>query len=286
MINTSCNLRCEYCFFNGHFNEIEQPLYSIKHISESFDATNINWLIVITGGEPFLYPNFIELIKLLVNKHILVISSNLRSHDIYRLDEINDKSKILVLNASYHYGNQPKESKSIIDFTDKVKYLNSIGIEVLVTIVAYPSHIHDIPFIIGVLKDKGIEKIQILSYRGIYKGKIYPKSYDIDETELINNNSIDKVYANMTLSNTNFYRHYCEAGANFYFLNKDGFIQRCSLIHNSFGNLFKGSFEIQNQLKPCTVKECIDCYLGFLSVKGKKANRIYTRLEKMRVNKW
>lgn len=285
-INNSCNFKCEYCFNNGMFDPIKQPTYSIDLITSAYDKTNINWLIVISGGEPFLYPNFIELLKELTKKHTVAFSSNFSSNNLYRLNEIHDKSKILLVNASYHYEYRKKIKNGIPDFIDKVLYLQSIGIEVLVSHVNYPPFTENIPIQFKFLQEIGIKKLSALTFRSIYNGNKYPLSYNDSEIAIIDKYSIDLTESEIVRSKTNFYQQYCEAGMLFYFMNEAGDVRRCGSINKKFGNLFEGSFNIGNQLKPCTVKDCIDCYLGFLSVKEKKANIIQTFFEKKNESKW
>lgn len=53
-----CNFRCSYCFLPLDVLDREHPTverYSIEHIKKRFDDTGREWLILISGGEPFLY---------------------------------------------------------------------------------------------------------------------------------------------------------------------------------------------------------------------------------------
>ena len=80
-INTRCNFNCDYCFF-GDGVQIEHPsvgAHSIDSIAEFFNGTSKIWHLHITGGEPFLYPQFADLCKLLTQQHFISINSNLSS---------------------------------------------------------------------------------------------------------------------------------------------------------------------------------------------------------------
>jgi len=64
--NRRCNLRCDYCFSSGTDLAVEDPLcgkFSPDHIARRFDDTGQSWLIILTGGEPFLYPDVLGLCR-------------------------------------------------------------------------------------------------------------------------------------------------------------------------------------------------------------------------------
>ena len=65
-LSTKCNFECDYCFHSleeRRFSSIK-PV-DIKKIINTLRKTNKKYLITLSGGEPFLIPNFIELCKAL-----------------------------------------------------------------------------------------------------------------------------------------------------------------------------------------------------------------------------
>lgn len=286
-INNSCNFRCEYCFGLDVFESPGVHPYSNQQISDSFDSTGCSWLIVITGGEPFLHNNFIELLKLLTQKHTIVFSSNFYSVEIYRLTEIENKENILLINASAHFEYRSKIRNSLDDFIEKVLFLQDNQIPVLVSHVAYPPFIKNIENQFNYLRKKGIKDLSVLTFRSKYNNLNYPENYTEREIEFIEKNSVDFTESLIARKQTNFYGHYCEAGLFFFFMDHKGNVRRCGSINESYGNLFEQTFSLpQNEkLKPCTVHDCIDCYLGFLSVKQTKASRFKMFIENLLTGK-
>ncbi len=56
-----CNLKCKFCC-GAPKNIIEQPFYVVKKVIDKLKVINIE-RIVITGGEPLIYPDIDEVIK-------------------------------------------------------------------------------------------------------------------------------------------------------------------------------------------------------------------------------
>lgn len=281
-INNSCNFRCEYCFGLNLFEPVEKHPYSNEFILASFNNTGTTWLIVITGGEPFLHHDFIGLLKLLTQKHTVAFSSNFYSNDIYRLTEIENKENLLLVNASAHFEYRNKINNSIDDLIEKVLFLQNNNIPVLVSHVAYPPFIGNTTEHFTYLKSRGIKDISVLAFRSTFNGKNYPENYTPEEIEFIDNNSVDSTESLIARKQTDFYGHYCEAGNNFFFMDYKGNVRRCGSIHEGYGNMFGDTFTIptNKKLKPCLVHDCVDCYLGFLSVKKEKAGKLRMLYEK------
>lgn len=68
-----CNFHCRYCFFDDKNKMVSDEIVSklnASQIAEAFENTNAEWLILLSGGEPFLIPDFLEIVKLLSAKTI------------------------------------------------------------------------------------------------------------------------------------------------------------------------------------------------------------------------
>jgi len=281
-INNSCNFRCEYCFGLELFEPAKKHPYSNEHITNSFNKTDMSWLIVITGGEPFLHNNFIDLLKLLTKNHTVAFSSNFSHNDIYRLTEIENKDNILLVNASAHFEYREKMTRNLDDFIEKVLFLQNNNIPVLVSHVAYPPYISSIEDHFQNLRNRGIKDLSVLTFRSVYNDCNYPENYTKQEIEFIDRNSVDYTESLIARKQTDFYGHYCEAGQNFFFMDFHGNVRRCGSVHKKYGNLFEQTFfpPKNDKLMPCIVHDCVDCYLGFLSVKDDKAGKIRVFIEK------
>src|SRR5664279_2735400 len=74
-----CNYKCDYCFFRSSTQPPFAGRVSTEEHLEFFNSTGRVWLLHLTGGEPFLYPDFVQLCKALVSRHFICINSNLSS---------------------------------------------------------------------------------------------------------------------------------------------------------------------------------------------------------------
>src|SRR6476619_7665059 len=82
---TTCNFRCNYCFIPVADLSIKLRVHATNEAwQEAFDATGKRWLIHLTGGEPFVYPNFVDLCARLSQRHFISINSNLAHASVER----------------------------------------------------------------------------------------------------------------------------------------------------------------------------------------------------------
>jgi MoaA/NifB/PqqE/SkfB family radical SAM enzyme len=270
-----CNFLCEYCYYSEN-NVKDNSLakyYTPQEIEIAFDRTNKKWLILLSGGEPFLYPYIYDILARLSKKHILQITTNLINCDIDKLFNSLKPESVMMISVSYHV-TQKTDQNQIDDFINKYNLLKDNEYPVLVNYVSYPPLLNRIDEDYEYLKLRGIQSFSVLTFRGIYNGKEYPGSYDKQELALIKKYSIDASEMLIATAKTNFYRHYCDAGHSFFSMDENGNITRCGTIKDNYGNLFKGTFTPDEKPKPCTSKNCIDCYLGMVAVKKQKLNKI------------
>ncbi|MFH0790842.1 MAG: radical SAM protein, partial [Candidatus Omnitrophota bacterium] len=181
-IQYQCNYNCTYCFL--HFEKS----------SSRIEAARLNtdeWLkiwediynkygeceIQVTGGEPFCYPDFINLISNLSKLHMFSFSTNLS----WNVDEfINKVSPARAkIDTSFHH-----EFIKIRQFIEKFQKLKKNGYLVSVTMVAYPGLLEKIYDFGKEFGDHGI-KLVVYPYRGPYQDRNYPEGYTKEEAVLL-----------------------------------------------------------------------------------------------------
>jgi MoaA/NifB/PqqE/SkfB family radical SAM enzyme len=295
-INTSCNFKCPYCHPILH-DEVAPGSGSKKEIEkivQFFDKTKKTWLIIITGGEPFLYPNFIELCKKLSKKHYISIITNLSSDLAYRFcKEINPK-RVGWINCSLHITERERLGLNK-DVIKKIKLLKKHKFRINVTQVMWPPAIEKFDGIFEYFKKHGIV-IKPIGFKGIYNGKKYPDSYKKREREkmeyylnIVSKNyrkeknnpyffevkpkidakELAKKYADVGNKNkkvTNIFRGNlsfkgipCLTGKTFVRIDDKGDIIRCLGSRTKLGNIYKGRIKLFKRIKKCKSKICI-CY--------------------------
>lgn len=268
-----CNFNCSYCINGTNHGSQTPQIFSAKEINNFFKNTKKNWLILITGGEPFIYPDFVNICKELTYNNSLQITTNLSSPLIYEFADKISPEKIFILSASYHYLERKKRELTE-DFKSKCLYLKSKGFPVLVNYIAHPHTMNRIEEDLAMFNDLGIETF-VLLLRGYVDGKPYPEAYTKKELEIIMKYVLDPdTETAAAAGKLDFYSHYCNAGKNYFFVDMNGNISRCSTIRDNCGNLFRSEYRFNTKPTPCTVRNCYDVYCGITAVTDRKAGSL------------
>src|SRR6188768_467149 len=97
---TTCNFRCTYCFVPLPALATKLTTYGTNgQWTEGFDATGKTWLLHMTGGEPSIYPGFVDLCDQLTRLHYLSINSNLSHRCIETFAERINPERVHFINA-------------------------------------------------------------------------------------------------------------------------------------------------------------------------------------------
>lgn len=133
--------------------------------------------IEILGGEPFIYPDFNELIKELYQMHTVRITTNLST----KIDEIlknTSPSKVSII-GTFH-----PLFADFNNFIKKAVLLKENDRSCSVMYLAYPPQIKFIPY----YKERFIKyglRLNVMTFWGEHNGKAYPESYTEEETAYI-----------------------------------------------------------------------------------------------------
>ncbi|MCM8791912.1 MAG: radical SAM protein, partial [Candidatus Omnitrophica bacterium] len=182
-IHWICNYRCPYCWFNGKWEELKHqniylPLEKIIGFWSNIYSKYGQVKISITGGEPFLYPNFTDLINELSQLHIIEIITNL-SFDIDSfLKKVNINN--VEIRPSFH-----PYFANFDEFIKRFLMLKEIKPNLEPSFVAWPPQIEDIMFYQEKFSKYGT-KMFLQPFYGEYNGRKYPDSYIEEELKIIN----------------------------------------------------------------------------------------------------
>jgi len=274
-LNKLCNYRCDYCFLTDEFLSNEHPetgKYSHEYIADCFDRSAKNWLIILSGGEPFLYPDFVGLAETLTKNHHIVINSNLSMKSAFDFAERVNPEKVIFLNASMHMTELVKRKDGVGKYVEKFLYLQDKGFNIYLTYVAYPTLLNQIEKDVSFFKQQGIKKISVKYFHGMFDSKPYPLSYSMEEKEMISRNALNPVEADEYQEKPFFYGRQCAAGQKFFAMDMAGNLKRCTTLQKQYGNFFTGKFKFDKSLKPCPVPECLCAYEGFLLTNNKSSS--------------
>lgn len=253
-IHYRCNFRCPFCWFNGKWEEmdkhnryisVDEMLKIWKRIYDLHDECHI----MITGGEPTLYPNFIKLLDELSKLHTIKVTSQL-STDMYTFAGKLNPGRI-ILDMNFH----PMESK-FEPFIRKVLALKKKGFSGGVCYLAYPPQMDKIDYYHKKFEEKGIN-FALAAFWGEYDGKKYPEAYTEEEKEMMMPFLGDVNRIKYHLEGKKTKGKLCRAGYCYASIKADGTVTRCGpLSHKPIGNIFDEDFKLFDEPLPCEAEVC------------------------------
>lgn len=201
ILTEKCNLNCYYCLQHADTRKKEcNPIDST--FLTKFENT---CLFHLTGGEPFLVPNLIELVnEIQTQGHYVSMNTNL-TRTTENFAKLIRKDKFLFMNASYHY---VYRKKHIAPFVRNYMKIREAGIFIYATIVMIPNLFDELLSVADMLIDKGVFVLPKLM-RGRDNKKDYPQDYSVDELDKIKH-LIVKSKLNLSEEEKNLFSIVCE----------------------------------------------------------------------------
>lgn len=139
LVNEACNFDCRYCWLTKIDKDKRFLGYHhTQKILDSFNRQGVVWLIHMTGGEPFLFPHYMELCRGLTKNHFISINTNLTHRDVYRFGNMIDPQRVAFIHCSCHI-QERERLKKIDDFIEKYHFLQNRGFFVFVSYLMSPS---------------------------------------------------------------------------------------------------------------------------------------------------
>jgi len=274
-IHNRCNYRCPYCFNYGQWAELskldryfspDKLIDAWRKIYKKYGSVHIK----IAGGEPFIYPNFFELVKELSKGHTIEIITNLSCNKEKLsafLSQIDPTRVMLFL--SFH-----PLFESFEIFVEKALIVKEKGFGSGINFVAYPPELKRMEYFKDKFEIRGLNFLP-LPFRGLYKDIIYPGGYTENEKKLIygycapkDDSSEQKANLKAMLSPPKTKGRLCYAGQKFACIESNGTVYRCSDSRNTIlGDFFDKDFILFEKPMPCEIDTC-PCEFKWLVKKG------------------
>ena len=273
-INNDCNFNCLYCCTSGHRQDpkFQAKLLDYNKIIESFYAIAASVRIRITGGEPFLYPNFVKLCRGLTEKHTLMINTNISSPLIKEFCQQVNPARVEMMQCSVHY-TEVKRLNLMDTVISNIKLIKEQGFPYFVLMVLWPPLLKDFPDIYNFFLEHDI-RIIARPFKGLYNNKLYPLAYSLEEKALISKYQaqaeakklttrahLDRDYSFMAFSvdsyNYSYHGNYCRAGKDFVVVAPNGNIGRCYDEKYQLGNIFEQTFTPLSKAVKCHKPNCV-----------------------------
>ncbi|HOW28095.1 MAG TPA: radical SAM protein [Elusimicrobiota bacterium] len=277
-IHHACNYRCSYCFFHETWGDEEK-----KNVYPGLDRLMRIWddiydkygesHVHVSGGEPFFYPGFIDLVAHLIQKHTFEVDTNL-SFDvaewIRRIPPERTK-----LDVTFH-----PQFADLDEFYSKAKALKDAHYDIGVNYVAFPEQLSQMKQFRQVFVENGLS-FDIMPFRGKYQGRDYPQGYTDSEKEMIR--QCDPRTASRMLSAFDQKKtpeslnphagKLCRMGQMYAKIMPDGTVSRCCHHRHSplIGNLLDGTFVFYEEAKTCPETQC-SCWIPMVVEQEKNWN--------------
>lgn len=243
-----CNFRCEYCYF-PHDNTPVTETLPVEKIKDFLDGTGRTWTVGMTGGEPFIYPGFVDVCQSLTTTHNIGVDTNLSvSSRVRDFGERIDPERVDDLYVSLHI-EERERVKGVDAFIKNARFLMDKGFKVIVNYVIHPTleeRFHKDKAFFG---DHGIA-ITPRPFRGEFEGRRYPEAYGDRGLAIFGDHPEQGKKVAF-----NFYGIPCSAGMTLLRMEPDGTIFRCPGDKTTLGNVLTG-VELYDEPLPCTKKRC------------------------------
>jgi organic radical activating enzyme len=265
LIHYKCNYRCPYCFFEGMWQELEsrnryRPLAEWLDAWERIRLTYGHSRIIITGGEPFIYPEFTALIEELSKNFYIAFDTNLSCPKELLKDFVQRTTlDNVVMGLSFH----PCFAE-FAPFLEKALFLKNNRFHICVQYVSYPEQIAQMNIYRSKFEEEGFYFIP-LPFRGHYQGKNYPAAFGEEEKQMIYQ-SIEKLEqehrarVEKQLNQVKTKGQLCRAGQVYARVDNDGSIYRCGHYvtnnHKPMGSIFDNNFRLSDVPLPCEAEIC------------------------------
>jgi MoaA/NifB/PqqE/SkfB family radical SAM enzyme len=268
LIHYRCNYRCPYCFLEGYWEELEKknrypPLHEVidawKRMYDKYGEFNL----IITGGEPFLYPQFTNLLAALSKYAILNFDTNFSCGKKELLDLITNTNPARIhMNLSFH-----PAFADIDIFLEKARFLQHHGFNLLIHYVTFPPQLNSLEHFRNIFNDNGFQFVPI-AFRGVYNGRIYPDSFTDSETRYIRNtiakieDKNHQIWANTALMQLKSKNKLCNAGRFYARVDSDGAVYLCGNDYtksggdNCLGSVFDVRFSLRDKPTICRQDVC------------------------------
>jgi len=274
VMNTLCNFRCEYCSIYSTKEHPQVGKMTNKETIQFFDKHNSMWHIHLSGGEPFFYPNFIDLCEQLTTNYYIDINTNLSSPDVYKFAETIDPKKVLFMNIGLHIIEREKSNR-VDDLVKKCQFLIEKGFKIYLNYVMYPSLFDRFEKDYDFFSSKDLIVVP-KSLRGRFFNKNYPESYSKEEVKSFVSFSkkaiveyeklfegLERPLIDLALD-VKFVQSgiptpkgsLCFTGQNFIRILPDGTITRCDWNRTILGNIYKNELKLFDEPTVCNTSSC------------------------------
>ena len=272
MIMGKCNYRCPYCVYGTpdvHFDRrrveryytAEQWLSRWRRMHALYGEGNI----ILTGGEPTLYPGFADLTAELTELFWLAFDTNL-SWELPQLQAFlaRVKPSRLRVETSFHPHTAPTAP-----FIEKLAAVRDAGFGYIARLVVYPDLLPRLDEFQEAFARRGLTFVAN-PFQGQYEGRKYPQAYTDEQKariaaatvgiEASAENASHKEFVNQILARESPRGRLCRSGYQHVRIEDDGMVYRCGEYSTKqwepLGQFFDDALALWEQPRLCRSDVC------------------------------
>ena len=263
----ACNYRCSYC--GAHKEgvpclelDIAQWRAIWGRIFDRYGCCQVRF----AGGEPTIYPGFIPLVSMLLERHTVDITTNL-SFDIAEW-VAKVPAQGIAISGSLH-----PEFMAPEEFLRRLLMLREHGGRLIsACIVAYPPHLGQLEST-RLLFERNQILFKIIPFSGVYQGRRYPEAYTEQEKALLQaqvDGSSDPLGKTLNRQWQDYAKapaedkdrkdlkgRLCHMGELYAKILPDGKVLRCCHPEvAALGHITDADLKLYEEPQPCTVEVC------------------------------
>jgi MoaA/NifB/PqqE/SkfB family radical SAM enzyme len=260
-LTNRCNFFCEYCHPQIRYvlnkKHLDEP--SAELVVRRFEELERTSLVHMSGGEPFLFPDFVELCAGLTRRNWISINTNLASPELVAEFAAKvDPARVAKIVAALHVPERARLGLPLETYAESFRILRAAGFDVVSLYVLYPPLLSRLREDLDTLTELGVEPLRAKVFKGVYEGRRYPEGYTDEERELVLANSGEYVFNKPYLDGMlAFPDQLCTAGMTSFKVTVTGEVRRCASVPTSYGNLYDGTFQPAQTAEGCPARRVL-----------------------------
>jgi MoaA/NifB/PqqE/SkfB family radical SAM enzyme len=260
-LTNRCNFFCEYCHPQIRYVLNKKPLEEppADLVVRRFEELEGTSLVHMSGGEPFLFPDFARLCAGLTRRNWISINTNLASPDLVADFAASvDPARVVKIVAALHMPERERLGLPLETYAESFRILRSAGFDVVSLYVLYPPLLPRLREDLAALAGLGVEPVRAKVFKGVYEGRRYPESYTDGERDQILANSGEYVFNRPYLDGMLAFRgQSCTAGMSSFKVTVTGEVRRCASVPTGYGNLYDGTFRPAQESTGCPARRVL-----------------------------
>lgn len=259
-LTNRCNFFCEYCHPQIRYvlnrKHLDEPTPEL--VVQRFDELGKVCLVHMSGGEPFMFPGFVELCRGLAGNHFISINTNLASEDVAEFAERVPAGRVAKIVAAIHQPERELRGLELDAYARNYLILRRGGFDVTALYVLYPPLLNRLAADMDRLRELGVDHVRAKVFKGVYEGVRYPEGYTDEQKALVLANSGEYAFNRPYLDGMLSFRGQpCTAGVTSFKVTVTGDVRRCASVPTGYGNLYDGTFRPADVNEPCPAKRVL-----------------------------